>query len=292
MREDCLLSRIMHHDLQLSAQHPTTRVKMWSRLVLNMFAALGQHAPAGETSLSQFVNSHGLDSEGGMLPIPEEAVWRCWAKFCCRPWRGLHADPRQELHHAKLCTYDRWFAVDSPFTEATALAPGRDLTVPKYVQHTAGIPFGALKQLMRLRTGAHHLAVETGRWTGLARTTRLCTMCSYGSIEDELHLLFECPAYEGLRESHSEYLFSPHGGVRACRKQARADPAFIRMFANQHPLRLARYVQACLDTRKAADHNLLPYFAWEEAGEDGGIAGLGGGYSLFNLSSSQWLGSA
>jgi hypothetical protein len=34
----------------------------------------------------------------------------------------------------------------------------------RYIRHRSGIPFADVKQLMRLRTGAHHLAIETGRW--------------------------------------------------------------------------------------------------------------------------------
>jgi hypothetical protein len=36
--------------------------------------------------------------------------------------------------------------------------------MPRYICQTGGIPFTCVKQLMRLRTGADHLAIETGRW--------------------------------------------------------------------------------------------------------------------------------
>lgn len=44
---------------------------------------------------------------------------------------------------------------------------------------------------MRLRTGAHHLAVETGRWSRpvIPRQFRTCSKCTQTIVEDEMHLL-------------------------------------------------------------------------------------------------------
>ncbi|KAF6261524.1 hypothetical protein COO60DRAFT_1500794 [Scenedesmus sp. NREL 46B-D3] len=58
---------------------------------------------------------------------------------------------------------------------------------------------------MRFRLGAHDLRVATGRWERagnslLPRHQRLCTRCAAGQVEDEFHVVFECDAYELVRE--------------------------------------------------------------------------------------------
>jgi hypothetical protein len=61
---------------------------------------------------------------------------------------------------------------------------------------------GLIEAVMRLRLGAHKLAISEGRFGSNARSRgqRLCRCCGQG-VEDELHL-FECPTYEGLRASY------------------------------------------------------------------------------------------
>ena len=69
--------------------------------------------------------------------------------------------------------------------------------------------------LSKLRISAHELEIERGRYVGLPREQRLCKNC--GVLEDELHFLDVCPAYDGLRErlfsglnnSHDRHLNSP-----------------------------------------------------------------------------------
>ena len=41
--------------------------------------------------------------------------------------------------------------------------------------------------------------IETGRHKKLEREMRICPLC-YISIEDEVHLLFDCPAYRAIRD--------------------------------------------------------------------------------------------
>ena len=63
-----------------------------------------------------------------------------------------------------------------------------------YIRHTEGTTYNHVQQLMRLRTGAHHLAIETGRWSrpSIPREERLCPRCTSGVVEDEVHLLCVC----------------------------------------------------------------------------------------------------
>ena len=50
--------------------------------------------------------------------------------------------------------------------------------------------------------------METARYNGTRQQDRLCRFCSNGKVEDEVHLLFECPSYKEdskkLYDSHPE----------------------------------------------------------------------------------------
>ena len=43
------------------------------------------------------------------------------------------------------------------------------------------------RMLMKLRGGTAELRIETGRWCGLRRDERICTMCDRGEVEDVEH---------------------------------------------------------------------------------------------------------
>ena len=58
--------------------------------------------------------------------------------------------------------------------------------------------------ITRWRLSCFDLAVETGRYHGTAREDRLCLFCN--TIEDEHHALFDCSAYESIREQYSVLL--------------------------------------------------------------------------------------
>ena len=54
---------------------------------------------------------------------------------------------------------------------------------------------------MKLRGGTAELRIETGRWCGLRRNERMCTMCDRGEVEDVDHCLLHCT---GLVEERME----------------------------------------------------------------------------------------
>lgn len=53
--------------------------------------------------------------------------------------------------------------------------------------------------MARFRLSCHHLAVETGRWHNIHIDDRKCNMCTMGSVQDEHHVLFVCPALSPIR---------------------------------------------------------------------------------------------
>jgi hypothetical protein len=54
--------------------------------------------------------------------------------------------------------------------------------------------------IARLRLGVLPINVEVGRYNATPREQRLCTICKNKEVEDEMHILFYCPAYNDKRE--------------------------------------------------------------------------------------------
>ena len=52
---------------------------------------------------------------------------------------------------------------------------------------------------VRFKLGCHGLAIVTGRWHGVPRMQRVCSRCDMSALDDERHLVFECPVFEDLR---------------------------------------------------------------------------------------------
>ena len=55
----------------------------------------------------------------------------------------------------------------------------------------------------RLRTSAHPLRIETGRYNlpaAIPADERFCWFCQNGSVEDEFHFLFDCHLYTSIEE--------------------------------------------------------------------------------------------
>ena len=67
--------------------------------------------------------------------------------------------------------------------------------------------------LIRFRTGAHHLAIESGRWARpkLPKQHRIGSKFSRTVFEDEVHFLSDCPAYDRIREQYEAILFAQFG---------------------------------------------------------------------------------
>ena len=53
------------------------------------------------------------------------------------------------------------------------------------------------------RTTNHKLPIETGRWGGIERSNRKCSLCNRNEIGDEFHYIFDCNM---LRRQRNRYL--------------------------------------------------------------------------------------
>jgi hypothetical protein len=112
-----------------------------------------------------------------------------------------------------------------------------------------------LKELMRLHIGAHHLAIETGRWQRpiVPRDECLCSRCTRRAIEDEFHVLFKCPAYQQIRLKYGSTLFSRFGdSLQSAIRVLTREPRKVPEFMNQEPVFiskvwLALWLSACIN---------------------------------------------
>jgi hypothetical protein len=59
------------------------------------------------------------------------------------------------------------------------------------------------RTLAMLRTGAHWLQIQQGRFTATPRNLRSCLLCNSGVVEDEAHMIYRCLAYDSLRSRFS-----------------------------------------------------------------------------------------
>jgi hypothetical protein len=141
---------------------------------------------------------------------------------------------------------------DTPFGEMDMAQP--QSWCPDYVQNTAGLNKVHLMSLMRFRLGAHDLRVATGRWERvdgrqLPRHQRLCTVCLANQVEDEFHMVFECDAYESVREQFW-YLFDEFGDWVSPRDTVRPDERCLARFMQQRQSSVAAFIHYCLLVRR------------------------------------------
>ena len=163
---------------------------------------------ATEVSLLQTA-SQDVVTVGSMRrarPIDIGVASRAFDAFMCGCWSQLPTNPRDApSHQVTCCTYEQWFA-GTPFAQMDREHPESWCAA---FHRLADIPTTHLLSLLRFRLGAHCLAVATGRWTGLARGDRVCHWC--GNVDDEFHLVFECPAFGEVRRDFAD-LFVTFGG--------------------------------------------------------------------------------
>jgi hypothetical protein len=89
----------------------------------------------------------------------------------------------------------------------------------------------------QLRTGAHWLAEETGRWQRQERQQRVCVHCAahvgQHCIETVSHYIFECPRIAGVRADYDQ-LFSAGA----------PQPSLVQFFEGDS-VQLASFARAC-----------------------------------------------
>ena len=81
-----------------------------------------------------------------------------------------------------------------------------DLTVHEVYTSRKSLPDYLRIPFTRMRTSSHKLKIETGRWSRTVRDRRLCEC---GVIQDEQHVLVQCPLTAPLRAQYPEPVTFP-----------------------------------------------------------------------------------
>jgi exonuclease III len=122
-----------------------------------------------------------------------DAVARLRKRWDARLARATASPPRTCALHPKFNAYVNW-----------ASAPSAADSSQRPAHLTAHIPTEKRAWLFRFRLGTWvHLAVNAARLAPpphLPRHLRVCTRCTAGCVEDELHIALECRCYQHIRD--------------------------------------------------------------------------------------------
>ena len=88
----------------------------------------------------------------------------------------------------------------------------------------------------------------------------VCPKCSHAVVEDEVHFLFECPAYR-IREKYKTVLFAQFKGCQEASSTMKQNADNVRLFMDQEPsFQVAQFVYECMEFRRSEeceDYNSL-----------------------------------
>ena len=79
--------------------------------------------------------------------------------------------------------------------------------------------------------------------SGVRRPERKCPLCGTG-VEDEMHMMVDCPAYEHHRLSNADMCAAPQGGWTDTEFRKRMNGG-----TREHWEGMASFVRSCLETR-------------------------------------------
>ena len=116
------------------------------------------------------------------------------------------------------CTYHHWFR---PFSQHR-----------RYCQ----LPVSGrrMQRFLQFRLGSHQLPIVLGRFAGAVRASRVCTHCGSVAVADELHMIFECPALQAVRQRYASLFSANTDTMRS-------------FFAQQDHMQVFKFVLDCLD---------------------------------------------
>ena len=105
------------------------------------------------------------------------------------------------LHHKYLNSWHE--KMSSPIARTFTLYK----TEFRFAEYLSAVKiFNHRKAVAQLRCSSHHLAIETGRWSGTKLVHRICPKCR--SLENEIHFVCDCHINRKQRAELSNYIFS------------------------------------------------------------------------------------
>jgi hypothetical protein len=159
--------------------------------------------------------SHGVFDDPAAIDVGAGCVnvdlcmarWRRY--YHISAWHGLSSNPRTAPSEgATRCTYHTWFAADLP-------ADGAHWSCAPCIT-ASNVPYAHLISLISFRTSSHNLEVQRLRQVHprVPRALRTCPLCNSGSVQDEHHMLFDCPYLASARLQYPA-LFHAHHGIKS-----------------------------------------------------------------------------
>jgi len=127
-------------------------------------------------------------------------------KLCGTHDYALHCPRAAPSVGVVACTYHHWF---EPFSQQM-----------QYCQ----LPVSGrrMQRFLQFRLGSHQLPIVLGRFAGgqhVARVNRVCTHCGRVAVADELHMIFECPALQAVRQRYAPLFSTGTNTMRSCSAQ-------------------------------------------------------------------------
>ena len=71
-----------------------------------------------------------------------------------------------------------------------------------------------MQRSLRFRMCCHKLPRDIGGWPCMPKLNRFCTTCQQGVSGDQKHIVFECPALQGLRDRYEILVQAPQGDAK------------------------------------------------------------------------------
>ena len=212
---------------------------LWREMLGDSHSSFQEGQTCWASQVAQFLRNSGYQVNANCHAFIDEAgALKALCTMYDRVWDGLCRLPREAPDRARLASYFAWF--DS----------GAWLRRPSYLF----FDFSATVTCtyMRFRLGTHNLQVEVGRWHNRRpRSQRLCERCAMHVIDDERHLVFECPAFEHIRAARRE-LFTAEVGLDMKCFMAQRDQKGVFW----HILNCLREVEDLADVDRSLDVDL------------------------------------
>ena len=129
-----------------------------------------------------------------------------------------------------------------------------DYELEKYL--TVDLSQNMMREIARLRTSTHKLAIETGRYQRpvVPSNERLCKICNMGQVEDEVHFITKCTAYS----KHREVLLSEMNLTNYNKSPEEKFIKIMKTSKDTEVIALGRYILACLQSRKNSNQSQQP----------------------------------
>jgi len=193
------LRESVHMALGADANASANR-ECWAYLFLRCMCAIGvishpqQALKTEEDVRRRQLVAFDTDAVMAAAQRPHVEIWA--AAAAAGDPRGIPDDQHGGI---KLATYAAWFAADYGNEKYSTFAAHLNQW-----QHITTVAC--------FRMGSHRLDVNTRRWgpDRVGRSRRVCYCCESNTVEDEKHMMMECPVYHAEREI---FLNSIHGHV-------------------------------------------------------------------------------